>query len=700
MGLTVKSTGRSLSREQMHIQRPRPEDRIIALAGNPNVGKSTIFNSLTGMKQHTGNWPGKTVSNARGYCRSGRRGYVLVDVPGTYSLIADSPEEELARDFICFGGADAVLVVCDATCLERNMNLLLQTLETGRPVLLCVNLMDEAKSRGIHIDLDLLEERLGIPVVGTVARDRRSREKLLSALDWLTEHPPRGEAPVPEYPEALERAIEALLPLAGELEGLSPRFICLGLLLGTAGLEERLGPQLLLAAADQREELEKAGMDRDTIQSAVVTALVKKGEELCAGAVDKRDEGRSDRDKAIDRIVTSRLLGYPLMIVLLALVFYLTIKGANYPSQWLSTGLFYIYDRLMELSAGLGAPAWLTGIVVEGAYKTLAWVVSVMLPPMAIFFPLFTLMEDSGYLPRIAYNLDRPFCRCSSCGRQALTMAMGFGCNAAGVVGCRIINSPRERLLAIITNSLVPCNGRFPTLIALISMFLIGSGNALSSALVLTGFIILSVLLTFISTKVLSMTLLKGESSSFVLELPPYRRPELGKVIVRSVMDRTLFVLGRAAAVAAPAGAALWLLANLSIGGESLLALLSGIMEPLGRLLGMDGAILLAFILGFPANEIVLPIAVMIYSMGGSLAEIGELTALRPLLAANGWTALTAVCVMLFSLCHWPCSTTLLTIKKETGSWKWTLVSALLPTALGVILCTGVAALGRLAGML
>ena len=248
-----------------------------------------------------------------------------------------------------------------------------------------------------------------------MARDRRSREKLLSALDWLTDHPPRGEPPVPEYPEALERAVEALLPLAGELEGLCPRFICLGLLLGAAGLEERLGPQLLLAAAEQREELEKAGMDRDTIQSAVVTALVKKGEELCAGAVDKRDEGRSDRDKTIDRIVTSRLLGYPLMIVLLALVFYLTIKGANYPSQWLSTGLFYIYDRLMELSAGLGAPAWLTGIVVEGAYKTLAWVVSVMLPPMAIFFPLFTLMEDSGYLPRIAYNLDRPFCRCSSC---------------------------------------------------------------------------------------------------------------------------------------------------------------------------------------------------------------------------------------------------------------------------------------------
>lgn len=696
MGLTVKSTGRGIGREETYIQRPRPEDKLIALAGNPNVGKSTIFNSLTGMRQHTGNWPGKTVSNARGYCRGQERGYVMVDLPGTYSLMADSPEEVLARDFICFGGADAVLVVCDATCLDRNMNLLLQTMETGRPVLLCVNLLDEAESKGIHIDLKTLEDKLGIPVIGTVARDKKSREKILSAMDRAFDIPVKREMANIPYPEPVEQALEALMPLAGEIEGLSPRFICLRLLLGE--MDDRVGLELREAAREQREFLAQNGIDTDRLHDMLVSSLVKTGERLCQGAVENGEGGYGSRDRAIDRIVTSHIFGYPLMIVLLALVFYLTIKGANYPSQWLSTGLFKIYDGLLKLLPSLGAPYWLTGIAVDGAYKTLAWVVSVMLPPMAIFFPLFTLLEDSGYLPRIAYNLDRPFCRCGSCGRQALTMAMGFGCNAAGVVGCRIINSRRERLLAIITNSLVPCNGRFPTLIALISMFLISGGgeNALLSALALTGLILLSVALTFISTKLLSMTLLKGESSAFVLELPPYRRPELGKVIVRSVMDRTLFVLGRAAAVAAPAGAVLWLLANIGIGGENVLALLSRNLEPLGRLLGMDGAILLAFILGFPANEIVLPIAVMIYSMSGSLNELGELTALRPLLEAQGWTAMTALCVMLFSLCHWPCSTTLLTIKKETGSFKWTALSALLPTALGVALCMAVSALGQM----
>ena len=695
MGLTVKSTGRGIGRGEAHMLRPRPEDKIIALAGNPNVGKSTIFNSLTGMKQHTGNWPGKTVSNARGYCRGEKRGYVLVDLPGTYSLMADSPEEELARDFICFGGADAVLVVCDATCLDRNMNLLLQTLETGRPVLLCLNLMDEAEAKGIHIDLEKLRERLKLPVVATVARDKKSREKLLKALDRAFDAPAeRGETGL-SYPEPVEQALERLLPLAGEIEGLSPRFICLRLLLGE--MEDRVGLELRNAAEEQRRLLSQEGIDRDRFQDMLVSTLVKTGEEICRGAVENGEKGYSQRDRTIDRLLTSKIFGYPMMIALLALIFYLTIKGANYPSQWLSAGLFYIYDRLLKLFAWLGAPTWLTGLIVEGAYKTLAWVVSVMLPPMAIFFPLFTLLEDSGYLPRIAYNLDRPFCRCSSCGRQALTMAMGFGCNAAGVVGCRIINSPRERLLAIITNSLVPCNGRFPTIIALISMFLIsGRENALRSALALTGLILLAVVLTLMSTKLLGMTLLKGESSAFVLELPPYRRPELGKVIVRSVFDRTLFVLGRAAAVAAPAGAALWLLANIRLGEANLLTALAAGLEPLGSLLGMDGVILLAFILGFPANEIVLPIAVMIYSTGGSLTEQGALTALAPTLRAQGWTAVTALCVILFSLCHWPCSTTLLTIKKETGSLKWTALSALLPTALGVLLCLAVSTLGRL----
>jgi len=698
MGLTLDSTGRGLQTEELNIQRPSPEDKIIALAGNPNVGKSTIFNSLTGMNQHTGNWPGKTVSNARGYCRGQGRGYVLVDVPGTYSLMADSPEEQLARDFICYGGADAVMVVCDATCLDRNMNLLLQTMETGRPVLLCVNLLDEAESKGIHIDLERLEERLGIPVVGTVAREKKSRAKLLAALDRLFRDGPGAGRYRVIYPEPIEQALASLLPLAAQQGGLSERFVCLRLLTGEAGAKAYAGPELWQAAEEQRRHLAQQGIDSDKVHDLLVSTLVGAGERICAGVVENGREGYGRRDRRIDRLVTSRLLGYPLMIALLALIFYITISGANYPSQWLAQALFYIQDRLTELLLWLGAPGWLNGLLIDGAYRTLAWVVSVMLPPMAIFFPLFTLLEDSGYLPRIAYNLDRPFCRCGSCGRQSLTMAMGFGCNAAGVVGCRIINSERERLLAILTNSLVPCNGRFPTLIALISMFFIGSagGASMLPALLLTALIVFAVGLTLLVTKLLSKTVLKGASSAFVLELPPYRRPELGKVIVRSVMDRTLFVLGRAAAVAAPAGVILWLLANISLGGCPLLSLMAQFLNPLGRALGMDGAILLAFILGFPANEIVLPIVVMIYSMQGSLTELGDLAALKPLLLSNGWTAATALCVMVFSLCHWPCSTTLLTIKKETGSLKWTLLAALLPTAIGLVLCGLIAAVGRL----
>ena len=589
-----------------------------------------------------------------------------------------------------------MLLVCDGGCLERNMKLLLQVMETGKPVLLCVNLLDEAESRGIHIDLKALEGQLGVPVIGTVGRDKGSRGWLLAALDALFDRLAEQKPYAVEYPAPVEEAVAALAPLISKGEGLARRFTALRLLEGEQSMEERAGPALLAAARQQRQKLEEQGLDEERLHDILAAALVGAGERICARAVENAGSGYGRRDRRIDRIVTSRRWGYPLMIALLALIFFLTIRGANVPSQWLAKGLFWVEDALAALLLKLGTPAWLRGLLVDGAFRTLAWVTSVMLPPMAIFFPLFTLMEDSGYLPRIAYNLDRPFCRCGSCGRQALTMAMGFGCNAAGVVGCRIIHSPRERLLAILTNSLVPCNGRFPTLIALITMFFMAGSSALGAALGLTGLILLAVGLTLLTTKLLSVTLLKGEVSAFVLELPPYRRPELGKVIVRSIMDRTLFVLGRAAAVAAPAGALLWLLANVKVAGAPLLVALAGALDPLGRLLGMDGVILLAFLLGFPANEIVLPIAVMIYSMGGSLTELGELSALRPLLAENGWTAVTALCVMLFSLCHWPCSTTLLTIKKETGSAKWTALSALLPTALGALLCMAVNGLARL----
>jgi ferrous iron transport protein B len=300
------------------------------------------------------------------------------------------------------------------------------------------------------------------------------------------------------------------------------------------------------------------------------------------------------------------------------------------------------------------------------------------------------LLEDSGYLPRIAFNLDYPFKKCNACGKQALTMCMGFGCNAVGVTGCRIIDSKRERLLAILTNNLVPCNGRFPTIIALITMFLcIGTGvtQSLFSALVLTAVILLGIITTFLITKLLSKTVLKGVPSSYTLELPPYRKPQFLKVIIRSSLDRTIFVLGRSIAVAAPAGLLIWIMANLNINGASLLYHCANFLDPFAQLLGLDGIILLSFILGSPANEIVMPIAIMGYMGDGALTELSGLTAMKEILISNGWTITTAISVILFSLLHWPCATTILTIKKETGSIKWTAISILLPTLLSIITC-------------
>lgn len=606
-------------------------NKTIALAGNPNVGKSTVFNYLTGMRQHTGNWPGKTVELARGSYTYNGTEYTLVDLPGTYSLAARSAEEEVARDFLLSGEAQAAVVVCDATCLERNLNLVLQTLELTERVVVCVNLMDEAEKKGISIDVEELSALLGVPVVATAAGKGRGMEKLTAAIARVAE----GEdcAPPGRFSEA--DTVEEKIRLAQRL-------------------------------------------------AAAVTCCLR--------------EDYARRDRRLDRLFTSRATGIPVMLLLLTGILWITIEGANLPSELLSRLFFWGQERLTDLFAALGAPDWLHGALVLGIYRVLAWVVSVMLPPMAIFFPLFTLLEDFGYLPRVAFVLDHAFQKAHACGKQALTMCMGFGCNACGVTGCRIIDSPRERLIAILTNNFVPCNGRFPTLIAILTMFFTTGGehSGLRGALLLTGVILLGVLCTFWVSKLLSATLLKGVPSSFALELPPYRTPRVGQVLLRSVVDRTLFVLGRAAAVAAPAGLVIWLFANVTVGGQSVLAWCTGFLDPFARLFGLDGVILMAFILGLPANEIVVPIILMAYLCDGSLVEMNDLAALRALLVANGWTGVTAVCTILFSLFHWPCSTTCLTIKKETGSWKWTAVAFLLPTAVGLCTCFLVANLARL----
>lgn len=580
--------------------------KTIALAGNPNVGKSTVFNSLTGLKQHTGNWPGKTVTNARGYFTYKDTQFLLVDLPGTYSLSATSVDEEVARDFICSDEADITLIVADGTCLERNLTLVLQILDVTKNVIVCVNLLDEARKKQITIDLSRLSEMLGVPVVGTAARAKEGQNQLLEALYHFESSEPK---------EALPSA-------------------------------------------------------RD-----VYRACVKK----------ETSEPHAF-DRKLDKIVTSRKFGFPIMLLLLALIFWITIVGANYPSQLLTAAFGSLETKLLALNL----PGFIEGPFINGIYKTLTWVISVMLPPMAIFFPLFTLLEDFGYLPRVAFNMDNAFRKCCAHGKQALTMCMGFGCNACGVTGCRIIESPRERLLAILTNSMIPCNGRFPMLIAIISMFFVATlsfGSGLAACLILTCVIVLGIFMTLLTSKVLSKTVLKGVPSSFILELPPYRMPQIGSVIVRSLLDRTIFVLGRAVIVAAPAGLLIWLLANIECNGTTLLAHCTDFCDPFGQLIGIDGVIVMAFILGFPANEIVIPIILMTYMAQGSLMEYDSLSQLHEVLVQNGWTWQTALSTMLLCLFHFPCGTTCLTIKKETGSWKWTIFAFLLPTAIGILIC-------------
>ncbi len=716
MGLTNTSTGvGAFNQSGLHIEKEFPQDKIVALAGNPNVGKSTVFNGLTGLNQHTGNWPGKTVVNAQGKYRHKGANFIMVDIPGTYSLMVNSAEEEIARDFICFGGADAVVIVADATCLERNLNLVLQTMEITDKVVLCVNLMDEANKKNIRIDLGLLASRLGIPIVGTSARAGKGLTDLMDTVSSLTEnetplHPLRIQ-----YSDEIENAVSLIEPAVAEvLQGcVSSRWAALKLLDGDDSLLESLKTclgfdlmqnekisQKVKAAGTM---LEEAGIPCNLFRDQVVTKIVNTCESISREAVTFEKKDYTARDRRIDKILTSRLTGIPIMIALLFGIFWITITGANVPSSILAAGLFMLEEPISGFFAWISAPEWLRGIFVDGIFRTLAWVISVMLPPMAIFFPMFTLLEDLGYLPRVAFNLDDFFRKACAHGKQALTMCMGFGCNACGVIGCRIIDSPRERLIAILTNNFVPCNGRFPTLIAIIIMFFAGAAagafQSVVSTLMLTGVIVLGVALTLLISKLLSKTILKGMPSSFHLELPPYRRPQFGKVIVRSILDRTIFVLGRAVVIAAPAGLVIWILANIYIGDLSLLAHSSGFLDPFAKLIGLDGTILMAFILGFPANEIVVPIIIMSYMSTGTLTELESLSELHTLFVNNGWTWLTGVCTMLFALMHWPCGTTCITIKKETQSLKWTLVSIAVPTVTGIAVCLIVANTVRLFGL-
>ncbi|PKM90870.1 MAG: ferrous iron transport protein B [Firmicutes bacterium HGW-Firmicutes-12] len=712
MGLTKQSTGLGSLKEMFEVKKESSDDIVIALAGNPNTGKSTVFNSLTGLKQHTGNWPGKTVTNAQGSYYHKNQKHIVVDLPGTYSLFANSAEEEVARDFICFGKPHVTIVVLDATCLERNLNLTLQILEITSNVVVCVNLLDEATRKKIKVDLEKLSDLLGVPVVGTNARDNVGLQELKDIVYKFAQPcNSNHKALQVHYNEQIEKAIALLEPPITRMVNhkINARWIALRLFDNDRTILDSLSRYLsfdLLQNIDLKEHLKitKASIatNATNIRDQIVENIIKQAESIGAATVVYETQKHNSWDRKIDSVLTSRMLGIPLMLALLGLIFWITIQGANIPSGILASGFDYFEEYLTKLFLAWGSPAWLHGLLVLGIYRTLSWVISVMLPPMAIFFPLFTLLEDLGYLPRVAFNMDSFFKKACAHGKQALTMCMGFGCNAAGIIGCRIIDSPRERLIATITNNFVPCNGRFPTLIALASIFIasnMGPFQSVGAAISVLAVIALGVTITLFISKFLSKTVLIGLSSSFTLELPPYRKPKIGRIIVRSIFDRTLFVLSRAVLVAAPAGAFIWLIANTNVGDISILNHCANFLDPFAHLLGLDGFILLAFILGLPANEIVLPILIMSYMSQGAMLELESLDAMRQLFLNNGWTWLTAVCTMLFILNHWPCGTSLLTIHKETQSLKWTFLAFLVPTITGMLICFAVAQATRILGL-
>lgn len=705
MGLTKNSTGMKLlssDKEKINVK----EDYVVALAGNPNVGKSTVFNELTGLNQHTGNWPGKTVENAEGYYEFNGSIVKVVDLPGTYSLLSNSEEEEIARDYICFSKPDIVVVVADATSLERNLNLFIQISEITYKVLLCVNLIDEAKKKNIEIDFNLLEDELNSIVVPASARSGIGIDDLKKAIlkELKSNKEKKHAITYSSYIEESVKKIENIINKAIEVDKRKNRWLSIRILEGNKNILDSL-----YSKYDIKEKYIKAIDDikagiknieaNKSIEDQIVESIIKKAENISNRVVNSNEEYNKTQRK-IDKILVSKKTGIPIMILTLLIILWITITLANYPSDLLARLFGMGEDFLRDVFGKVNLPSWVGGLIIDGVYTTLAWVISVMLPPMAIFFPMFTLLEDSGYLPRIAFNLDKCFKKCCSCGKQALTMCMGLGCNAAGVVGCRIINSPRERIIAILTNVFMPCNGRFPMLISIASIFIgglaVGIKGSFISAITVTITIIFGVFVTFIISRILSKTILKGVPSNFILELPPYRKPQIGKVIVRSVLDRTLYVLSKSAVIAIPAGMVIWLFSNITVGDGTLLSVCANFLDPFANLIGLDGYILMAFILGLPANEIVMPIIIMSYLRATTMLELSNLAELKELLVANGWTILTAINVMILCLMHFPCGTTLWTIKKETKSIKWTVLAFLIPTIVGISICFVTTQLWRL----
>lgn len=532
------------------------------------------------MNQHTGNWAGKTVETSSGSCSYLNKNFLFVDLPGTYSIISNSEEEEIARDYICFEKPDVTVIVVDATCLERQLNLVYQVMELTQDLVVCVNLLDEAKKKGISIDLELLSKKLGVPVVGVIARKKKTLHKLLDTAYKVCMEKIKPSPILIKYPSLIEASIIEITNTLKDLYELPEylyRWVSLKILDDNEKILNSMQKYFLIdCKKSEIVKVKEACISKllegnsSSFRDTIVSHIIKTAEEVANEVCSFSKTSNSFKDRKIDKILTSKKFGIPIMLLFLALIFWITIVGANYPSQVLFKFFAYIQEKLLIKATTFGVPKWLSDMLILGVYQTVTWIVSVMLPPMAIFFPLFTILEDLGYLPRIAFNLDKFFKKACTSGKQMITMCMGFGCNACGVTGCKIIDSPRERLIAILTNSFVPCNGRYPILITIASIFIVGGvsgfGSSILSTLAVVFVILLGILLSLLVSKILSKTILKGVPSSFVLELPPYRKPQFGKILVRSIFDRTLFVLGRALAVAAPAGLVIWIFANVGFG--------------------------------------------------------------------------------------------------------------------------------------
>lgn len=641
----------------------------ILLCGNPNVGKSSIFNILTQSNEHTGNWTGKTVE-----CASKKivgTNYTLIDLPGIYSLSSLSEEEVVARDMLLFGDYKKIIYVIDGEMLERNLNLLFQILEINKNIIICINMIDELKKKNIEINTKRLSEIFGVKVISVSTFDKTGIDELINCLD--SESYCTFNYYYDYEVESKIREVSKVLP-----KYYNNRYISLSVLLKDKSIintiKDRYGINVESKNLDNILMNTNSEKMYDSVASKINTL----------SNIVMREVYKNNNKKSIsffDKIFSNKIIAIMIMIMILFTIFFLTIVVSNYPSELLSTLFSNVESFLYKVAIHLNIPTIIYEPLLFGVYRVVTFIISVMFPPLVIFFILFTYAEEIGILPRIAFNFDK-VCNISGChGKQCLTMCTGFGCNACAVVGSRIIDSKRDRLIAILTNSFIPCNGRFPLLIAVISMFL--SNNKIITSIYLCIFIIIAIVVSFLSSFILSKTLLKGYPGFFVLELPSYKKVKLKSIFKKAIIYKSLSILKKAIIVSIPCGIVLYIMSHVMINGSSLFLILSNYLNSIAKIIGLDGVILLAFFLALPANEIVLPIIIMGYLGLSNVSLIGDYLSIKNILVSNGWTVSTAISVIIFSIMHFPCGTTLSTIKSEVGT-KWMIYSFIIPLIFGV----------------